>query len=315
MSKIDRRTLLQLMGAGGVMFASRLFPSLAAGCAGADSQSPFEASRTVAPLEDFMFMQLSDTHWGFAGDAVNPNAKLELGRTVDAINGAATQPDFIVFTGDLTHTTDDPDERRKRMSEFKDIVSGLNVKDVRFMPGEHDAAPDAGAAFKEFFGDLNYTFDHKGIHFIVLDNCSDPMAQLGDKQLQWLADDLKKQANEQPIVVLTHRPLWDLKPEWDWTTADGAKAIDLLMPYPNVVVFFGHIHQELHHETGHIQHHAARSLMFALPTPDTQGMRNPVPWDADHPEAGLGYRQIDTQATPNDYDLTELPLMAAKDAP
>ncbi len=33
------------------------------------------------------------------------------------------QPDFIVFTGDLTHTTDNPAERRKRMGEFRDIVS------------------------------------------------------------------------------------------------------------------------------------------------------------------------------------------------
>jgi hypothetical protein len=39
----------------------------------------------------------------------------------------------------------------------------------------------------------------------------------------------------------------------------------MLMPYSNVTVFFGHIHQTLHQNTGHIQHHAARSLMFAFP--------------------------------------------------
>ena len=50
----------------------------------------------------------------------------------------------------------------------------LKVKNVRFMPGEHDASLDHGAACKEFFGETHYTFDHKGVHFIALDNVSDP---------------------------------------------------------------------------------------------------------------------------------------------
>ena len=61
---------------------------------------------------------------------------------------------------------------------------------MRFIPGEHDASLDNGRAFKEFFGATNYTFDHKGVHFIVLDNVSDPGAKLGDDQLAWLAADL-----------------------------------------------------------------------------------------------------------------------------
>ena len=42
------------------------------------------------------------------------------------------------------------------------------------MPGEHDAGLDEGKAFKEFFGKTHYSFDYKGVHFIVLDNVSDP---------------------------------------------------------------------------------------------------------------------------------------------
>ena len=49
------------------------------------------------------------------------------------------------------------------------------------MPGEHDASLDGGEAYKEFFGELNYTFDHKGVHFIALDNVSDPGAIIGDE--------------------------------------------------------------------------------------------------------------------------------------
>ena len=44
--------------------------------------------------------------------------------------------------------------------------------------------------------------------------------------------------------------------------------------------------------TGNIAHHAARSTMFALPTPETPGTRTPVPWDPANPNLGLGYRIV-----------------------
>ncbi len=189
------------------------------------------------------------------------------------------------------------------MKRFREIVGALSVKDVRFMPGEHDASLDKGEAFKEFFGATHYTFDHKGVHFIVLDNVSDPAAKLGDEQLAWLAADLKQRKTDDRIVVLTHRPLFDLKPDWDWTTADGAKAIELLMPYQNVVVFYGHIHQENHHMTGHIAHHAAKSLIFPLPAPGSQPKRTPLPYDAAMP--GLGTRDV---AVASKVSFVELPV-------
>ena len=159
-----------MAGVGGVVFAS--------GLRGAQSATP-----AGGKYEDFYFVQLSDSHWGYSGPA-NPDAANTLKSAVAAVNGLKVQPDFVVFTGDLTHTTDDPKERRKRMSEFRDIVGGLKVKTVHLMPGEHDASLDRGAAFKEYFGDTNYSFDHKGVHFVVVDNVSDPGASIGDPQLE-----------------------------------------------------------------------------------------------------------------------------------
>ena len=200
---------------------------------------------------------------------------------------------------------DNPVERRKRLTEFKEIAAQLNVKTVRFMPGEHDASLDNGKAFQEFFGATHYTFDHKGVHFIALDNVSDPAAKLGDEQLAWLAADLKQRKPDDRIIVLTHRPLFDLQPQWDWTTADGAKAIELLMPFKNVVVFYGHIHQEHHHMTGHIAHHAANSLIFALPAPGSQPKRTPLAYDTATPGKGLGTRDV---AVTDKVTLVELPV-------
>jgi Calcineurin-like phosphoesterase len=294
---IDRRQFLRLAGLGGVVYATGL-----AGCAGAAGRSA---------QKEFYFVQLSDSHWGFNGPAVNPDARGTLPKAVAAVNALPVQPDFIVFTGDLTHTTDDPQERRRRLTGFREIVVGLRNPNVHFMPGEHDAALDHGAAWMEFFGPTHYTFDHKGVHFIVLDNVSDPAARIGDEQLAWLAADLGGQPKDAPIVVFTHRPLFDLYPQWDWATRDGAKAIELLMPYAHVTVFYGHIHQENHHLTGHIAHHSAKSLIFPLPEPGSQPKREPIRWDPAQPYRGLGFREIEAELPRATYALTELPLTKA----
>jgi predicted phosphodiesterase len=291
MRALDRRQFVQLAGLGGAVYASGLAgPARAAGD------------------DDFYFVQLSDTHWGFEG-APNPDAKGTLPKAIAAVNALAHGPDFVIFTGDLTHTTDDAKERRQRMTEFRDIAARLEVKTVRFIPGEHDASLDNGKAYKEFFGAPNYTFEHKGVHFIVLDNVSDPGAQLGDAQLAWLADDLKKQAKDARIVVFAHRPLFDLYPQWDWATRDGARAIELLMPYANVTVFYGHIHQEHHQMTGRIAHHSAKSLIFPLPAAGSQPKRAPLPWDPAQPYRGLGFREVEAEKAA--FVINERPVTKA----
>jgi len=295
--RMERRDFLRLTGLGGVVFASGLRGE---GFAGA-----------TRPRDDeFYFVQLSDTHWGFEGPAVNPDSRGTLEKAVAAVNGLDEAPDFVVFTGDLTHTTDDATVRRDRMNQFHEIVSRLKAKTVRFMAGEHDASLDRGDVYQTLFGPLHYSFDHKGIHFVVLDNVSDPSASIGDAQLAWLRGDISPLKLDSPIVVLTHRPLFDLYPEWDWATRDGAAALDLLMPYRNVTVFYGHVHQENHHMTGHIAHHSAKSLMFGLPAPGSVPKKAPIPWDAAHPYAALGFREV--TAEEGRFDVTELPVVARR---
>jgi len=71
------------------------------------------------------------------------------------------------------------------------------------------------------------------------------LARIGEPQLAWLKSDLAGQGKDARIVVFAHRPLFDLMPQWDWATRDGAQAIELLMPYRNVTVFYGHIHRSI----------------------------------------------------------------------
>ena len=291
MNEFDRRGFLRLAAYGGAVFASALY----------------RGAHAAQGAPDFYFVQLSDVHWGFEGPE-NPDSRGTLPKAIAAVNELAEPPDFIIFTGDLTHSTENPVERRKRLREFQAMARELKVKDVRYIPGEHDASLDKGKAFSEFFGKTHYTFDHKGVHFIVLDNVSDPAARLGDEQLVWLAADLRKQPKDARIVVFAHRPLFDLYPQWDWATRDGSRAVDLLMLHPNVTVFYGHIHQEHHHMTGHIAHHSAKSLMFPLPAPGSQPKRTPVAWDPAQPYKGLGFREVEAEPQQARYEITELPV-------
>ncbi|MGE5061329.1 MAG: metallophosphoesterase, partial [Betaproteobacteria bacterium] len=74
-------------------------------------------------------------------------------------------------------------------------------------------------------------------------------------------------------------------------------------------VFYGHIHQEHHRMTGHIAHHAAKSLMFPLPAPGSQPKRTPVPWNAATPYKNLGFREVEADVNHVKYDITEYPVV------
>ncbi len=291
---INRRDFLALSGVGGLVMASGL-----PGCA------------SMAGSSDFSFVQITDVHWGYANPKVNPESVKTLPRAIAAVNAMEQKPDFVVFTGDLTQTTDDPKVRRQRLREVKAMIGDLTSRghQVRVFAGEHDASLDRGEAYLEVFGgQLNYTFEHKGIHFIVLDNCSDPAPLLGAKQIDWLKADLAQQKTDAPIVVLTHRPLFSMYPQWDWATRDGDQAINALMPYKNVSVFYGHVHHEHHFKTGHIEHHAAMSTMFPLAPVGTMPQKTQLPWDAATPYKGLGFRSIRATASGAAAQPREIPF-------
>lgn len=299
----SRRDFLQELGIG-IVWMSGL-----AACGGKamnEAAGPSAVTAATAPKgPDFYFVQVSDTHWGFSGPP-NPEADTTLRRAIAQINALSPAPAFVVFTGDITHTTDDPEVRRKRMKEAKEIISALTVKDVRFLPGEHDASLDGGQAFREIFGDTTFAFDHEGVHFVGLDNVSDPAAVVGDAQRNWLRADLAKIPADREVIIFAHRPLFPLYPAWDWDTKDGADVLAILDTRPKVTVFYGHIHQEHHHTTGKIAHHAARSLVFPLPAPGSVPKKAPLPWDPQANDHGLGFREVDIDG--DRVDVQERPL-------
>lgn len=288
---IDRRQFLRIAGASlGVGAIYRVAPAwTGGGPAGAVSRELARANGEA--MKPFTFVQLSDTHVGFAGPP-NPTGTRAFERAVQIVNALPEPPDLVLFTGDLSHESEVPGQHAAHMKQFQEIASRLRVPVKRMVPGEHDAGLDGGELYRSFFGETHYSFDHRAIHFVALDNVSRAKPEVGPDQLAWLKQDLARFPATAPIVVFTHRPLFDLRPEWEWFTRDGDGVMNLLARFENVTVLYGHIHREDVHLAPHARHYAARSLIFAFPDPAQVPDKKPLPFDKDHPFRNLGLRLV-----------------------
>jgi Icc protein len=80
--------------------------------------------------------------------------------------------------------------------------------------------------YEDRIGKTYYSFDHKGYHFVVLDSIQPTEdrlweARIDEKQMSWLADDLKTAGPATPVIGVVHVPL---------VTAFGTFAADAIRP-------------------------------------------------------------------------------------
>jgi hypothetical protein len=289
--QIDRRSFLRIAGMSlGIGVVYQFAPLLAHRVEAGPITDFFKNVNGEAPAS-FTFAQFSDPHVGFQGPP-DPLGTKAFENAVELINKSAQRPDFVLFTGDLTHDAESRDAHVQRMQLFKSIAGRINTSALHTVPGENDAALDGGVLYREHFGESHYSFDHKGVHFVALDNVSRGRPEVGPDQLAWLKADVARFPRTAPIVVFTHRPLFDLKPEWEWFTADGDDVMNVLAPYENVTVLYGHIHRHHVQQNGRVKHYAARSLIFAFNDPATNEDKKQLPFNKDDPFKELGIRQV-----------------------
>ena len=228
------------------------------------------AAAMHGPAGDFSFVQISDCHIGFNKGA-NPNVTGTLQTAIDRINAGSMgkkAPEFMIHTGDITQNS--------KASEFDtaaQVIKSANVAETFYVPGEHDFIDD-GEQYKQRFGKGTqgngyYSFDHKGVRFIGLNNCVqvDAMGNIGAEQLAWFKNELAGLSKSTPIVVFAHIPLWMVYEKWGWGTADGAQALALLKRFGSVTVLNGHIHQVVQKVEGNVAFHTAMATAFPQPAP------------------------------------------------
>jgi len=150
---------------------------------------------------------------------------------IDKINASQSkQPaDLILHRGDVSHIS-----KPAQFDTAEQIIKGAKVDRVFYVPGEHDTSIDGGALYREHFGKGTvgggwYSFDHKGVHFMGLNNVVmlDSLGDLGPQQLEWMKKDVAGLSSSTPIVLFAHIALWMVCPQWGWGTDDGAGAVGI----------------------------------------------------------------------------------------
>jgi Icc protein len=245
------------------------------------------AHAATAPGEEpdvaFRFGYVSDTHLYARG--MNHRFARAAIKAVEDVNALDPQPDFVLFGGDLAQLGR-PDELEIGQQIIKEIKAP-----VRMMVGEHDWYFDMGEKWQDMFGPDHYSFDHKGVHFVVLNSVieedfwtangytpEERMAivaglddgrqsrfMVGAEQRAWLKEDLAGVDRKTPIIVFSHSPLYKLYKPWNFWTDDAEEVQAILKPFQTVTVIHGHTHQVLTNRIGNISFHGMLSTAWPWP--------------------------------------------------
>ena len=274
MDRIDRRGFLECMAWTG----SALVWTSTGGVLSSRMVRPAEAAEDTAGA--FSFVQISDTHIGFKGQA-NSDSAATLQQLLDRINTLRPAPAFVLHTGDQTHG-----QKPGAFDTLAEMLKGVKTERIFYVPGEHDVFLDGGKEYLTRYGKGTVgehgwqSFDYKGAHFVGLVNVlkykGEGMGALGQDQIEWLEKDLAPLATSTPVVIFAHVPLWAVYPQWGWVTEDAERALISLKRFGSVTVLNGHIHQVLTKVEGSVKFHTAMSTAFPQPAPGAAPAPGPM---------------------------------------
>lgn len=241
--------------------------------------------------ESFTFAYISDSHiTHLKGNKFVRNWDRGLIKAVAEANLLTPRPDFTVYGGDLAQLG-----TREEIDHGLEIMGAVKGK-VYYVMGEHDYYVDLGEYWSSQLGPQWYSFDHKGVHFVVLnsivtydkwthqkwengmarmlqmarlDNPNGSPFMVGDEQRQWLKNDLSTVDKSTPIVVFSHSPLQKIYKGWNFWTDDAEQVQEILKPFDKVTVLYGHVHQIQYNQIGNISFSSAMATAWPWPYPST----------------------------------------------
>lgn len=304
LGRLDRRGFMKVSLAAAGAFAAQ-------GIQNPHSFQPIRIASAApgAKGEMFRVAYISDSH--LYERTINDRFVNSLMRAVDDVNAMSPQPDFVFYGGDLAQLG-----QASELELGAQILKNLKAP-VRMMVGEHDWYLDMGEKWRSLFGQSTYSFDHKGVHFVVLnsvvekdfwtarkltpmqrmrtvaglDNAEQSAFSVGDEQRAWLQKDLAPLPASTPLVVFSHSPLYKLYRPWNFWTEDADEVQALLKKFAAVTVVHGHTHQMLSNRIGNISFNGLLSTAWPWPyapqgLPElTVQMGRPNPFD---PNDGCG---------------------------
>lgn len=281
MKTVSRRQFLGMSTKAG---AATLFAGVFAPAANSFFGLGGVAEAATKRISPFNFAVLTDAHLynikGHKFDGI-------LEKAVSDVNRLKPRPDFVLYGGDLGQSG-----KQEELVKGKKILDKLKMP-YRIIPGEHDYYLDMGAAWRKLFGAEHWSFNHKGVHFIGMNSIlikdfwsarnltpKERMGLLeelechqcglwgvGEKQLDWLEKDVRKVRPNTPVVVMTHSPLWDYYPRWNFQTIDAPQIRKILGKFDRVIAIHGHVHQIVYNQIGNISSAGLLSTSWPWPYP------------------------------------------------
>ncbi len=240
---------------------------------------------------DFTFAYISDAHIQHVkGTKFVRNWDRGLIRAVAEANLLEPKPDFVFFGGDLAQLG-----TKAELDHGAEILSGLKHK-MHAILGEHDYYLDLGEYWSKLYGDHYRSWDHKGVHFIALnsiktydkwtfdrwesperrmhemaglDNPNSSPFMVGEKQMKWLQKDLSKVSKNTPIIIFSHSPLQKIYKGWNFWTEEADEIQQMLKPFDQVNVIYGHVHQIQYNQIGNIAFNSVMATAWPWPYPET----------------------------------------------
>ena len=140
---------------------------------------------------------------------------------------------------------------------YTEVMGEIDMP-IFYVPGNHDLNYDSPneqyqyETYKRFFGPTYYSFNYGKVHFVVLEdvkwNGRNYRGELGEKQLEWLKNDLSYIPKDQLVVLNMHIPLisWVDRKAEKHQVADREKLFNLLKNLENVLALAGHTHTVEH---------------------------------------------------------------------
>lgn len=284
MNTFSRREFLGLsFKAGAATLVTGMFTPYAGSLLGMGGVAQ-AATKKITP---FTFAVLTDAH---LYDIPSHKFDAILEKGVADVNSLRPAPDFVLYGGDLAQLG-----KEAELLKGKRILDKLKMP-YRIIPGEHDYYLDMGKTWRALFGEEHWSFDHKGVHFIGMNSIlvkdfwsmkgltpeerMDHMAELEchrcgpwgvhEEQLAWLEADVKNISPNTPVFVMTHSPLWDYYPRWNFQTSDAPEIRAILRKFDKVMAIHGHVHQVVYNQIGNLVSAGLMSTSWPWPYPPVE---------------------------------------------
>ena len=227
------------------------------------------------------FGLISDVHYANREPAGNRFYSQSLTKVQEAIDRMNQEKlDFAIELGDFKDQDAIPNEANtlKYLTDIESVFQKFKGPTYHVL-GNHDMDGISKQQFLERVENTGisseksyYSFDQKGIHFVVLDgnftkegkaydhgNFSWEDASIPDEEIGWLKTDLK--SNKLPVIVFIHQML-DYSKSVKQAVQNAAEVRQILEQSENVLcVLQGHVHEERYNQINGIHYYSVNAVI------------------------------------------------------